>query len=407
MHVGGGGATRRRLPAMKVIGGVQGTRSYYAMQKWGPGIVLRPADHPEAKPLPDGIHDAILLDEGIPRIDAENWTALQLLFIKMIEEDPRGEHPVWSRSFGHMMPSLEVAVIFYLDYERTHWLVVTARQVVSGASVQEDRTRGGINIVTGERYPVLPPPGYDEFGTAHSHNTMQFPQFSGTDDANELHINGWHILCSCYSLKNGGWEYRITPSVVAGGKRYQAHVDPDTWEIKPLEEEQFIDLEWKDSIELHPDVMGYITREYPKNWNHQQFRQGHRKTPITQFDLIPFGKKTVDDVFPGFDTSFEVFMEYLESRVETRDVPGQTLMWDDDELQVGTKVQPELEKLVELMDVELESILDCIEAMNRYTSRRVTAEVLSKLLNNMKPALFRKVKPLKSLSNGKKGDNGS
>ncbi len=388
---------------MKVVNGVQGKKCYYEVQQWGPGVVLRPAVNPNGKDLPDGILDAVLMTPGMPPIDAENWAAIQNLYVHVIENDPRakGDKSFKVKFRVRGMPELEVSVIFCLAEDRSHWIVIVARQVVSKGGVAEDRTRGGINILTGERYTMIPPPGYIEWGTCHSHNTIRMPSFSGTDDANELHIGGWHILCSCYHKdKDGVWVYEITPSVCINGHRYQHKVVDGV--IVPMVPEDMVDDSPRPDIVMHPDTMEYVSVEYPKDWDHAGFaalRYPHR---MSEGALIPYDRQEMPVVDRtkrpfSFEVNYDEFMAYFNTVEDPKDFPGQIKMFDlyDDEEDDPRNDTGEHARLKRMLEQEMESILDCVDHMEMLVDdRRIVADIIAASFNKLE--MWKKIKRRKN-----------
>lgn len=254
---------------MEIVGGVNGRRGYYALHKWARGIILRPAEDPNGASLPEGVMGGILLDATVPKIPAECWTAMQRLFIHCVEQDPRKE-------VGAIDANNEVCVVFATRYTDGHVIVAAMPQVVGHARVAMDRTKGAVNLITGEKYPYWPPEGYGEKGDCHSHNTMG-AFFSGTDDNDDKGLPGIHMVCGSYARKDGSWTYRIASSVVADKMRFQKVLEPTEDDKAPLTMRDMTytdlaDITWVEEIELHENVLAVVHVDYPKDWKHETTR---------------------------------------------------------------------------------------------------------------------------------------
>lgn len=157
---------------------------------------------------------------------------------------------------------LEVAVMLLRDFkDGKEWKMLVPRQAVSGGSVERIKVDAGsavecIDILTGEQYVYPTDPIFTKWGlagSAHSHSNMALSSFSATDDTNELHVPGVHILISNISLSKN--TYIPTVSVVHCGQR---HI------IKGQEVKQVLDLqgeEGEEAQDFHPDVLTYITND--------------------------------------------------------------------------------------------------------------------------------------------------
>lgn len=391
---------------MHVIDVIAGVDRFYEIQQWRTGLVLRPGKNPEGRVLPDGIEDAIVLSTDLPKIDAENWTATQKLYIWAMEElgIAKDKNPFhYGRSFS-MGRNNEAGVENYLAEDLSHWITVVPRQVVGGASVDQDRTRGGINIITGEVYTQLPPPGYMDMGTGHSHNTMPLSSFSGTDDGDELCRPGWHILCSTYRMDKGGiWQYVITCSVVAGGKRYLRKVDPETWEITDMTFSDFVEINehgripWRGELKIPEEVFSFITIEKPKDWKTytgEWSRSGGYRLAggaIRQEPLHIKSERTKDTINWG-----EFFAGLQDN--EDDDFPGQQYLFDneqEEELEELRKFSGDERFVRKYTKLELEGVLDGIARIEALLDSRMgTAQLVADALNTLN--LWRKIKPRKN-----------
>jgi hypothetical protein len=200
-----------------------------------------------------GVQEYFKLNLEIPRIDATNWSAWVDL------------------AFDYADQGNEVSSQIWIDGDNGEYLFISQRQGVSGASVDHEIIKVGqnpvitpslynstksiinesyalgVNIVTGEEVRLPLEGNYIFFGDVHSHNTMNFPDFSKTDDEAHLGNPGWHLLVSCLDLVKR--TYRITCSVVWDKHRY---LFPD--------HEKFIDTV-NNGVKYHPKVKEYVKRQ--------------------------------------------------------------------------------------------------------------------------------------------------
>lgn len=246
---------------MEIVGGIQGKRAYYALCKWSPGIILRPAIHPDGVDLPENIHEGIMLDPSAPVIPSECWTAMIRLFIYCIERDPRSDKN------STVDANNEVCVVFAAHTESNHVIVAAMPQVVGPARVIMDRTRGACNLITGEYYPSWPPPSYFEIGDCHSHNRMG-AFFSGTDDRDDKGLPGVHLVCGSFK-HDKGWTYKIATSVVVDQHRYEKVIrqnEDGSLVVQEMISDDICNIAWCEEIKLHDDVMQHVHVDYPKDW---------------------------------------------------------------------------------------------------------------------------------------------
>lgn len=117
-----------------------------------------------------------------------------------------------------IVDSNEVAVSFAYSADKDDYKAVVSTQKVSGASVQGDR-RVCMDIVDRTVCP-FPPPGYEEIGSSHSHNTMS-SFYSGTDDINEVAKPGYHIVVGSITKDS----YTAVASLMHKGIRYYTTLD--------------------------------------------------------------------------------------------------------------------------------------------------------------------------------------
>lgn len=260
---------------MEIVGGFASKRGYLALQKWSCGIIFRPAMNPDGEEVPDDILDGILVAPEIPRITAECWTAMQRLFILCIEQDPRGAR-------GTVDANNEVCVVFGYNEETKEVIVAAMPQQVGRAHVAMDRTKGAINLITGEKYKSWPPVGYAEIGDCHSHNRMG-AFFSGTDNNDDKGLPGVHLVCGNYTHDKSGWDYKIASSIVANQTRYEKVLRQNQSGVLYSEKmtwEDIADIKWIEEVQLHDDVLSVVNVEYPKAVVYQMPAASSAYTPI-------------------------------------------------------------------------------------------------------------------------------
>lgn len=252
---------------MDVVGNIQSkSGTYIQMERWGMGVVFRPIPHPDGVEVPSDISQAIAIDTSGPFIPKECWTAMQRLFIYCIERDPR------TGSRGQADTNNEVCVLFaHKDGNPKDVIVCAVPQVVGPARVSMDRTKGAINIITGEYYKHWPPIGYTEFGDCHSHNRMG-AFFSGTDDRDDMGMPGIHLVCGEYKKdKSGWWRYSTAVSIVAANHRFRRILDIESMTTREMRDKDLLDYSWVEEVTLHDDTLKHVHIEYPKDFVKEKY----------------------------------------------------------------------------------------------------------------------------------------
>jgi len=229
----------------------------------GFGAVLRPADDPDGIVISDAAYKSIRMEPDFPKLPKELMSRIVSLYIWLMEKRPNGS------AGGTPDSAREVSVVLLRDVETMkRWRVLVPRQVVGGASVEADFTKGLCDIETGEEITEWPPAGWSHAGSSHSHNNMR-AFFSGTDDRSELPVPGVHFVCGHFVKKDDKWSYEIAPSIVYKRTRYE----------KVADGAEARDMEWDDILdassaaeEHHAKVLDYVSVETPKVWDSAAFR---------------------------------------------------------------------------------------------------------------------------------------
>lgn len=402
---------------MEVVGGVQTPTRYIEYQKWADGIVLVPGVNPAGVPVPDALLTAMALSPDRVKVRSSVWTAVQLLYTACLEKDTRGEG--WG-----VDSTTEVMVKFAYEIGTGFVICAAPRQVVGGARVQADDRRGMVNILTGEEYTSWPPEGYASFGDSHSHNRMG-AFFSGTDDSDELSKPGFHIVAGNYEKKNGEWEYKLALSIVAGGKRYRHKLDLQTMAVSDMEIDDFLDLTWSPQTELHPKVWEYVKTDYPKAWE-SDGKDGFGRD-AKKYDMVPLGfggrhawddwpttsyeslyemqrrRERDNDMPPAFmgvttELSDEVVDEVMADILnpsQTKDAPGQTVMFDTGETHTDKgRIAKQEAWQRKYLKLEIEGMWDAMDRIcDLVGDKKKAREVLACALNYT--GYFKRVKARK------------
>jgi len=245
-------------------------------ERWGMGDRFVRGANDEEIDLPNDAEEAVMLREDVPLIPRELWKRVQMLYVACMERDPgmkllksgKITKQQYESKVGGPDKQSEVMVCFALSDDRQKWIIGVPRQSVGKAHVYADYDKGVIDIATGKQYKYWPPEGYFAAGTSHSHNTFG-AYFSGTDDANELHQPGLHMVCGEYNTQT--WDYKIATSVVMGKKRYRkllVQKDDGSLAVENLNWDSFVDanIAGLDDLTLPKKVWKYVLFETPASW---------------------------------------------------------------------------------------------------------------------------------------------
>lgn len=222
------------------------------------GTFLTPVEDPEGEEIAEEDLQGIEVVENFNKIQADKWAAWVSLAMHMCPKEPKDKTRL---SLGGGLSklfrgsnALEVSIVLLRNkQDPSIWDMWVPDQEVSKGSVKANFNRM-CNLITGERLetpektnPI--PKEWFHAGSTHSHNTMD-AFFSSTDDANELHVQGVHIVLGDVDTEEGTYEYEA--SIVMRGQRKYVTLD------------EVVDLDTPSNQTFHPNVLGYIRREKPR-----------------------------------------------------------------------------------------------------------------------------------------------
>ena len=205
------------------------TKGCYQLRTNLIGTYLLKIDDPDPSAVTDDVVNGFIISDKAPKIPGDIWSALIELY------------------FHFHKKGKEVCVVFLYNPSNDKWRAVVPKQSVTSASVTKD-AKEGVDLLTGKRvfdYTDISE-GYEYMGDSHLH-PFDMPNFSAVDDTNELGLPGIHILVSSINLVKN--TYVITPSVVAGKRRYI---------IKDYQE--LINIT-NTSTSYHPSCLLYVTEK--------------------------------------------------------------------------------------------------------------------------------------------------
>jgi hypothetical protein len=172
----------------------------YAIKKNPLGTYLLKIEDPDPQAVRDDVVNNFVVSKNAPRIPSDIWSALVDLY------------------FHFHKRKKEVCVVFLYNMATEEWKGIVPKQEVDGVSVTKDGHKG-CDLLTGEYLAdyMDTSEGFEYMGDSHLH-PFNMPNFSSTDDTNELGNPGIHVLISSIDLVKN--TYVITSSIVAGRKRY-------------------------------------------------------------------------------------------------------------------------------------------------------------------------------------------
>lgn len=207
---------------------VRSTKGCFGLRNspaWGRRLV--PVADPISIDLDPADFDRLELPAGFPRIPAEIWSRVVLLYFYFCNPNNKT-----------VDSTTEVSVRFTRKRsDPSIWRCWVPKQEVGGGTVHARFDQGMVDIVTGEMLEGATWPPEDEYdaGSSHSHNTMS-SFFSTTDDSNELGCPGIHIVVGNIDRTNN--KYTMLSSIVLDKKRFLVN-SPDVVDRVPLNGTKF------------------------------------------------------------------------------------------------------------------------------------------------------------------------
>lgn len=295
--------------------------------------LIKSKDSSSSLLVDDSIINNFVVSSSAPRIPSHIWSAIINLYTHFY------------------IKGQEVCVILLYNPNTKEWKTIVPKQIVDQTSITKEALVG-CNLLTGEEELdyMNNLEGYEYMGDSHLHPFI-LPMFSKTDDDNELNLPGLHILVSSVDNSANRFNYTITPSIVAGKKRFI------------IKDEQLLIDTTPTNESFHPNCLNYV-----KINERSLF-------PSTPISIVKWKNY-------GFDTSLE-----MTSLLQTIYSPMSSLKdyWDGSE-QDWWKYTQELEDIeTDLLpethlNITLQELSLCLEELFMFFDRKEIECLLAKII---------------------------